>query len=230
MVVTVGNEITTIDRSGKKLHSFTHKQLRNPTGVAVDGPNIYITDAKNNSLLKFDETGKLLKSVGQEGSGEGEFNHPAGLTVVGDEVIVCDFLNYRLQVFTSDLVFVGQFGSPGTGNGQFAGPFDVTHDQDGNLYVTDTLNRRIQVFNTQGKFLCILVAPGHINKPSGIALNRDIIYVSEWIKNGNLHIYHKNGDAICSIPCEGSKDVTWGIAVDLDQFIYISDTRQVIVW
>ena len=40
----------------------------------MDGDNIYVTDYDNHCLLKFDKTGKLLKSVGQEGSGEGEFN------------------------------------------------------------------------------------------------------------------------------------------------------------
>ena len=81
MLVTAGNEVITFDRCGNKLRSFTHKQLCNPTGIAVDGPNIYVADWNNLSLLK---TGKLMKSVGQKGSGEGEFDLPAGLTVVGD--------------------------------------------------------------------------------------------------------------------------------------------------
>ena len=147
MVVTASNKIIIFDKNGKKLHSFTDtsQTLKAATGVAVDGSNIYITDVINNNLLKFDKTGKLLKLVGREGSGEGEFDSPVGLTVVGDEVIVCEASNHRLQVFTSDLVFVRQIGSLGTGNGQFAGPSGITHDRDGNLYVSDTTNNRIHL-------------------------------------------------------------------------------------
>ena len=76
MLVTAGNKVITFDKSGKELHSFTNKQLIEPTGVAVDGPNIYVADMSNDTLLKFDKTGQLLKSIGQKGSGEGEFESP----------------------------------------------------------------------------------------------------------------------------------------------------------
>ena len=221
MLVTAGNEVITFNRSGKKLCSFTHKKLTYPTGLAVHGPNIYVTDNTSNTLLKFDKTGKLLKSVGQKGSGKGEFDHPIGMSVVGDEVIVCDAGNCRLQVFTPDLVFVRQFGSEGSGYGQFAGPFDVTHDQDRNLYVTDWGNNRVQVFNTQGEFIRILVAPDHIIKPTGITCVQEVVYICQWIKNGKLRLYLKNGKAVCSIPYENDEGELWGIAVDQDGFIHV---------
>ena len=186
----------------------------------------FVIDFNNTTLLKFDKTGNLLKSVGQKGSGKGEFIQPVGVTVVGDEVIICDSGNSRLQVFTSDLVFVRQIGSPGWGNGQLENPFDVTHDQDGNLYVTDRLNHCIQVFNTQGKFLRFLVGPGRINKPHGITFNRDLIYISQWGGNGKIYIYHKNGDAISTIPCKSGKYGLCGVAVDQDGFIYVCDLDQ----
>ena len=104
ILVTAGSEIVAFDKSGKQLYSITNKQLRDPSGLAVKGSSIYVVDNRSNVLLKFDKTGKLLKSVGQRGSGKGEFRNPFGLTVVGDEVIVCDFFNSQLQVFTSDLV------------------------------------------------------------------------------------------------------------------------------
>ena len=231
VVVAAGNGVIVFDKNGKRLHSFTNQHLSGPSGLAVDGSNIYVADFTNGSLLKFDKTGKLLKSVGQRGSGKGEFNDPFGVTVVNDKVIVCDMRNNRLQVFTSNLVFVRQFGSLGKGNGQFIGPFDVTHDEDGNLYVTDHGNGRVQVFNTQGKFLHILVTPGRVTKPNGTAFSRDLVYISQWIANGKLYAYHKNGDEVCSIPCESGEGGLWGIAVDQDGFIHVCDVErgQVIV-
>ena len=224
MVVTpvIGNEVLTLDRSGKKLPvcTFPNKQLIEPAGVAVDGSNIYVTDASKNTLLKFDKTGKLLKSVGQKGNGEGEFDRPAGMTIVGGEVIVCDHHNNRLQVFTSDLVFVRQTGSLGEDNGQLEGPWDITHDEDGNLYVTETGNNRVPVFTINGEFLRILVAPGRIATPTGITYHQGLVYISEWTENRALYICRKNGEEGRSILCENSKG---GVATDQDGFIYICD-------
>jgi DNA-binding beta-propeller fold protein YncE len=227
MLVTAGDKVIIFDKNGKKLHSFTNKKLSGTTGVAADGPNVYVIDLKNSALLKFNNTGKLLKSVGQEGSGEGEFNTPMGLTVVGDEVIVCDCDNHRLQVFTSDLVFVRQIGSQGKGNGQFVFPCCVTH-KDGNLYVSDVGNNCVQIFNVQGKFLRTLIPPGRIDKPFGIVCSRNLVYITQGIDNGKVHVYHKNGSEVYSIPC----NIVCGIAVDLDGFVYISDSErcQVVVF
>ena len=224
ILVTAGDEVTIFGKNEKKLHSFTHKKLRAAAGIAVDGPNIYVTDIINGILLKFDMTGKLLKSVGQKGSGEGEFDRPVGLTVVGGEVIVCDSLNHRLQVFTSDLVFVRQIESPGRGNGQFQIPCDVTHDQDGNLYISNWGNNCIQIFNVQGKFLRTLMPPGRIVQPVGITYSRNLVYITQWVENGKVHVYHRNGSEVYSIPYKSGKNAVCGVAVDLDGFIYICDS------
>ena len=231
MLITAGDKIIISDRNGKKLHSFTNKKLRRAAGVAVDGRNIYVTDI-NGFLLKFDKTGTLLKSVGQKGSGEGEFDYPLGVTVVGDEVIVCDCNNNRLQVFTSDLLFIRQFGSLGSDTGQFAAPCDVTHDGDGNLYVSDMRNDCIQIFNVQGKFLRTLMTPGHITEPFGITYSRNLVFITQWIENGKVCVYHKNGSEVYSVPYEGDEGAVWGLAVDADGFVYICDSHrcQVIVF
>ena len=223
LLIITGEEIVAFDKSGEKLYSIKNEALADLMGVAVDGDNIYVTDYDNQCLLKFDKTGKLLKSVGQSGSGEGEFNRPYGITVVGDQVFVCDHSNHRLQVFTSDLVFVRQIGSEGSGKGEFDGPFDITHDEEGNLYVTDCGNDRVQVFNTQGKFLRLLTTKGDITTPTGICISGELVYVSQGKKNGQLFLYHKNGHKICSFTCESGDSGVWGITIDQDGFIYACD-------
>ena len=229
VLVTAGKEIVAFDRSGKKLYSISNEKLIEPYGVAVSEFGIFVVDSHRQFLLKFDKTGKLLKSVGGLGSGKGQFNYPYGLTVVGDEVIVCDGLNHRLQVFTSDLVFVRQFGSYGSGNGQFMDPVDVLHDKDGrNLYTCDFSNNRIQVFTIQGKYLHYLVAKGDITNPNGIATDGELMYIAQ--QNGRLHIYHKNGEKVCSFPIK--RGDLWGVAVDQDGFVYVCDrgNKQVIIF
>ena len=228
LLVTTNEEILSFDKGGKKLYSITNEALASPNGLAVDRDNVYVTDDRNHCLLKFDKTGKLLKRVGQKGRGEGEFNTPFGITVVGDQVFVCDCLNNRLQAFTSDLVFVRKFGSQGSGNGQFICPYDITHDEEGNLYVTDGGNKRVQVFNTQGKFLRFLVNQSEITNPKGICISGELVYVSQWKENGQLFLYHKNGHSIRShkFPCKSGAVGIWGIAIDQDGFIYACNVNK----
>ena len=224
LLVTTDKEIIAFDKSGEKLYSIKNEALPSPRGIAVDGDNIYVTDADYHCLLKFDKTGKLLKSVGQKGSGEGEFNQPYGITVVGDQVFVCDSSNNRVQVFTTDLVFVRQIGSRGSGNGQFNDPYDITHDEEGNLYVTDTENHCVQVFNTQGKFLRFLTTRGDIAYPTGICISGELVCVSQWKENRQLCLYHKSGHKVFSFICVSGDDGIFfirGIAIDQDGFIYV---------
>ena len=230
-LVTTDKEIIAFDKSDINMYSFTNNALTCPNcnGIAVDRDTIYVTDDGSSCLLKFDKTGKLLKLVGQKGSGEGEFNTPFGITVVSDQIFVCDCHNNRLQVFTSDLVFVRQIGSQGSGNGQFKYPFDITHDEEGNLYVTDLGNHRVQVFNTQGKFLRFLTAKGDITRPTGICISGELVYVSQEKENGQLFLYHKNGHKVCSFTCKTGYNGIWGIAIDQDGFIYVCNVNKNVV-
>jgi DNA-binding beta-propeller fold protein YncE len=60
---------------------------------------------------------------------------------------VADSDNNRVQVFTSAGVFLTAFGSNGSGNGQFREPYGVAvNKSNGNVYVADTSNFRIQEF------------------------------------------------------------------------------------
>ena len=50
-------------------------------------------------------------------------------------------------------VFILQWGSNGAGDGQFSGPHGIVVDADGNVYVVDTGNHRVQKFTSDGEFL-----------------------------------------------------------------------------
>ena len=55
-------------------------------------------------------------------------------------------LNPRIQIFDSDGTFITSLGEIGDLNGQFKKPEHVNIDSNGNLYVVDRGNHRIQVF------------------------------------------------------------------------------------
>ena len=64
-------------------------------------------------------------------------------------MIVVDSGNNRLQVFTPEGKLVAQCGKAGSGDGEFNKPWGISLDQDGNIYVADWKNHRVQKLSPQ---------------------------------------------------------------------------------
>jgi DNA-binding beta-propeller fold protein YncE len=68
-----------------------------------------------------------------------------------------------------------QWGSEGEGDGQFNTPAGVAVDGVGSVYVADTLNHRVQVFNAEGRFLRRWGSQGsgdgQFDVPAGLAVD-----------------------------------------------------------
>ncbi len=139
-----------------------------PQGIAV-GPegNVYVLDTGNCIVKKFDPSGKLLVKWGGPGDLDGQFgaghwpgDGPVDVAVDSSgTVYVADTYNYRIQKFDSSGNFLRKWGSQGTGDGEFGddpfggGPGGVAVGASGNVFVMDIANRRVQVFDSSGKFL-----------------------------------------------------------------------------
>jgi sugar lactone lactonase YvrE len=71
----------------------------------------------------------------------------------------------------------------GVGAGQFWGPRDIVVAQDGRLYVSDTGNKRVQVFDANGSPITALggdgSAPGRLREPVGLALAADGLWIAD---------------------------------------------------
>ena len=78
------------------------------------------------------------------------------------------------------------FGEPGSAPGQFAEPRGIAVDAHGSVYVADTKNHRIQVFDGTGRFLRSMGAKGNgdgqLNEPNGVAVdeNGDVWVADTW--------------------------------------------------
>ncbi|GAC1324876.1 MAG: hypothetical protein NVSMB25_22830 [Thermoleophilaceae bacterium] len=133
-------------------------EFNRPRGVTTDGfGNVYVADSRNNRIKKFAPGGALLMRIGRNGgdgsagSGNGEFSDPRGMATdaVGD-FFVADHGNNRIQKFSPDGVFLARLGrnggdgSPGAGPGEFRQPRGLAIDGDGDIYVADKSNNRIQ--------------------------------------------------------------------------------------
>ena len=159
-------------------------ELNGPCGLAFDKKdNLYLVDALNHRVQQFTREGVYLGGWGGFGSAEGEFNMPWGITIddKGD-VYVVDWKNHRVQKFGPDGTFQAQIGCPapgagelkypssyprnisfshlrrleGAGTGELNHPCRVAVDGDGDVYVSDWANDRVQVYTPDGEFITSL--------------------------------------------------------------------------
>ena len=120
--------------------------------------NIWVVDAPGQVIYKMDPQGKVIMQVGQKGiagTGHNTFNLPTDVAFAsnGDFYVTDGYASARVVKFSRDGKYLLEWGSRGTGPGQFELPHNVAVDALGKVYVTDRENRRIEVFDSNGKFL-----------------------------------------------------------------------------
>lgn len=132
-----------------------------PQFVAFDrAGNVYTTDAALDRVQKFSPDRKLLAYWGSESAEPGGFGPPPknkdGTPGMGGPISICvdardrvwvSATNNRVQQFTGDGKYLRGVGGEGTEPGQFHLPHGIALDSRGCLYVTDTMNGRIQKFD-----------------------------------------------------------------------------------
>ena len=116
---------------------------------------------ENNRIQKIQPDGNVT-SIGEYGSELGEFSSPSGVAIDSkDNLYVADTENNRIQKIQPDgnITSIGSFnlsekiGYNNFGPGEFNSPSGVAVDSKDNLYVADTGNNRIQVFDSHGNLL-----------------------------------------------------------------------------
>jgi uncharacterized protein (TIGR03663 family) len=179
-------------------------QFSEPRGIAVaDDGTVYVADSGNHCVQKFSADGAFVKRWGEHGNAASQFEQPWGVAVGPDgSVYVADTWNHRVQKFDSEgnfLLMWGRFGQTDTAIGlesQFWGPRGIAVDAAGQVYVTDTGNKRIQVFDAEGKFITqfggVGVLEGQMDEPVGVALDGEgRIYVADtW--NQRVQVFDQN--------------------------------------
>ena len=116
-----------------------------PCDIAIDTNNyIYIVvNSWNNVIQKFTSEGTLIREWIFEGS---EYNH-YGIVVDNDYVYLTDKNNCCIKMFTLDGLLITSFGNHGTEPGLLWDPFDLCVNKNGNIFIADSRNNRIQIFN-----------------------------------------------------------------------------------
>jgi DNA-binding beta-propeller fold protein YncE/Flp pilus assembly protein TadD len=124
-------------------------------------------------------------------------------------------------------------GQEGRENGQFRQPGSVVVDEAGRIYVADTYNHRIQVFDPHGRFLQTFGAEGAqhgaLLRPKGLAWGPDhLLYVAD-TGNHRIQAFNQQGEAVTALGAfghlPGQLNAPEAVAVDSSNTLYIADTQ-----
>ena len=151
--------VVIFDPQGKFLRSWGKGVFSNPHGIRIDKhDHVWVTDTGHHLVMEFTTEGKLLRTLGTKGKAgdtPDAFNRPTDVAFLpnGDFFVTDGYGNSRVVKFSHDGKYLLEWGKRGTGPGEFDLPHIVVTDSRGNVYVSDRENNRIQIFDSNGKFL-----------------------------------------------------------------------------
>ena len=212
--------------------------LAKPMGVDVDlNGHLFVCDATLKQVLVYDRDGNFLRRIGEPGM----FDRPAGLTVNanGSRVFVVDTggvtsARHRVLVFDAySGALLHTISQRGHGDGELNLPRDATIGANGNLFVVDGGNFRVQEFTADGKFVrsfgTIGRQSGQFARPKGIGVDQNgNVYVVD-TAFGNFQIFNADGQLLLAVGSRNSSPgpahfmLPAGLAIDEDGRIYMVD-------
>ena len=179
--------------------------LDKPRGIAVcSNGDIVVAELGAHCVTIMNKEGKKVRSLGAEGTKEGQFMYPYGVAVSNDgHILVTD--QHRIQKLTFNGICVKAVGSLNHGSGQlqFNYPGGITvHLTTGQIFVADGNNERIQVFNNDLSFSHTL--RGDKPYPRDVSLDCEgHLYVADY-GNNCITKYTTTGQFITRFGSKGS--------------------------
>ncbi|MGA8146135.1 MAG: hypothetical protein WB870_00990 [Gallionellaceae bacterium] len=213
-------------------------RLMKPLGIDTDeNGNLYVIDGTLKVVKVYTRDGQFLRSM----LNPGDIDRPSSVTVDqnGERMYVVDIggplsENHRVRVYnakTSEHLF--DIGKRGSGPGELNLPRDVAIAPNGDLYVSDGGNFRIEVFDHNGKYLRTFgqlgKQLGNFGRPKELAIDKNgNVYVID-AAFGNFQIFNSEGQLLMFVG-ERSNDngpgkflLPSGITVDEDGRVYAVD-------
>lgn len=205
-------------------------------GLAMDdNDRLFAVDAKLRRVDVFNAKHELEASFGSD-----VLVRPAGIAIDTENrfVYVADPQNDVVDVFDADkLNLLRRLGKPSrkhdaTDPGLFSLPDAVAVDGDGNVYVTDTFNDRVEIFDADGNFLSTFGkngdSPADFERPKGIAVDSDgHIWVVDAVQN-MVKVFNQQGQLLIYFGGAGDYPgqfmAPWGVTVDKFNRVLVSET------
>ncbi len=162
------NCILVVDGNGKLIESWRqHDHLfvggRGPHKIKISPydpeKHVWVIDDERQQIFKFTNDGKklvmTLGEAGVKGVDDKHFGRPTDIAWLPDGTFFISdgYINTRVVKFDKNGKFLMTWGTPGQGPGEFRLPHAIDIDKQGRIYVADRSNRRVQIFDANGKYL-----------------------------------------------------------------------------
>jgi DNA-binding beta-propeller fold protein YncE len=238
VVDNVFQAVHVFDTEDNKYYRFPERipdRFEHPIGVVLGtAGRIYISDSIAGRVHIFIDGGKTYTGS----IGEGLLQRPTGMSVNHrtGELLVLDTTASRLLVFDeNDLQYKRTVGDPqieAENSPIFHYPTNISVSREGRVYVSDSLNFRIQVLSSDLGVISIFGAPGdapgNFSRPKGIATDSDgHVYVIDALFD-NVQVFDDQGNLLLAFGGPGNAPGKFwlpnAIFIDPEDRIYVSDT------
>jgi len=222
-------------RDVELIKNGTHARFGLITGVAIDDSDrLFVSDSVAKRVLIFEPNHRL------EGTVSDGMASPAGIAIDNENryLYVCDTELDQVLVYNADAPYqlIRKMGAPNskhelTSPGDFSRPTNAAVDQDGNLYVSDTFNDRVEVFDADGNFVRTWGkagdGPGYFARPKGIAIDSDgHVWVADTVQD-RLQVFTNEGHLLLWMGghglLPGQFSAIQGLAIDKNDRVFASE-------
>ena len=201
-----------------------------PVGVALGpGGDILVADSQLGMVARLDASGKPRRGIGKD-----VLQRPTGVAYdpQGKRIYVSDTGAHDIKMFDEEGRLLKTIGRRGEDAGEFNFPTHLAFAR-GQLYVTDTMNSRIQVLSDEGavvklRFGARGVSVGNLVRPKGVAVDSEgNIYVVESYYD-HLLVFSARGELLLGIGGNGQEpgkfDLPAGVWIDASDRVFVADT------
>ena len=221
-------------REVEMIKNKTHAHFNRIIGMAMDdGDRLFVSDPGLRHVLIFN-----AKHEAEDVITDG-LSDPSMLAIDHENrlLYVSDIALDQVLVYDADtLKLKRKIGTTGhnhelTTPGDFAKPTGLAVDPEGNLYVADTLNNRIEIFDADGKFIRAFGkngdGPGYFSRPKGIAIDGDgHIWVADGMQD-RVQVFNQEDQLLISFGGHGLLPGQFqglvNIAIDKDNRVFTSE-------
>lgn len=216
--------LAVFDMAKRKFSMLTgsgNGRMKRPINVKIDRDGTkYVTDTGRDQILVYDRNDRFVSAFG----GDGQFK-PVDAGISADRLYVVDIAHHQIQVLdkrTGSLLFA--FGKAGSGRGELYHPTNIAIGPDGDVFVVETSNYRVQRFTADGQPVRVYGEvgnePGTFARPKGIALDRlGRMYVGDSAFE-NVQVFDNGGKLLLFFGQPGDKleglNLPAGVAIDYD--------------
>ncbi len=226
-VADPGNRAVRVYDAARHQHLRLTEGLSAPLGVAFVGELLVVADAEARTLRGFDVEGAPVALPWKLPL----FGRPVGLAwdAVGQRLFVGDAVEHCVHVLSAS--GAARLGLRGSGPGEFNFPTHLAWGG-GQLYVTDSLNFRVQVFDAELHFVRELGGlgdtPGDLPRPKGVAVDaRGTVWVVEGSFDA-VQAFDTEGELVAVIGGAGTTPGRFwlpaGAAIDGQGQLFVADT------